>query len=103
GVATSGDHRNFYDTQEGHFSHTIDPRTGRPVEHQLASVTVREESCMLADGLATLLTGLGREEGLAFAEERGLEVYFIERKEQDMGVVFKEAMTAAFEQYLKED
>lgn len=103
GVATSGDYRNFYDTQEGHFSHTIDPRTGRPVEHQLASVTVLEESCMLADGLATLLTVLGPEEGLAFAQERGLEVYFIERKEQDMDVVFKEAMTAAFEQYLKED
>lgn len=103
GVATSGDYRNFYDTQEGHFSHTIDPRTGRPVEHQLASVTVLEESCMLADGLATLLTVLGPEEGLAFAQERGLEVYFIERKEQDRDVVFKEAMTAAFEQYLKEE
>src|SRR5699024_8110525 len=102
-VATSGDYRNFYDTQEGHFSHTIDPRTGRPVEHQLASVTVLEESCMLADGLATLLTVLGPREGLAFAQDNGLEVYFIERAAQDKETGFAEVMTAAFEQYLKEE
>src|SRR5690554_1011523 len=102
-VATSGDYRNYYDTQEGHFSHTIDPRTGWPVEHQLASVTVLEESCMLADGLATLLTVLGPKEGLAFAEAQGLEVYFIEREAQDEGVRFAETMTAAFKQYLKEE
>jgi len=102
-VATSGDYRNFYDTQEGHFSHTIDPRTGRPVEHQLASDTVLEESCMLADGLATLLTVLGPREGLAFAQDNGLEVYFIERAAQDKETGFAEVMTAAFEQYLKEE
>lgn len=102
-VATSGDYRNFYDTEEGHFSHTIDPRTGRPVEHLLASVTVLGDSCMVADGFATLLTVLGAEEGLAFAQKQGLEVYFIEREAQDEDIVFKEAMTADFKPYLKEE
>lgn len=102
-VATSGDYRNFYDTSEGHFSHTIDPRSGRPIEHRLASVTVLEDSCMLADGLATLLTVLGPEEGMAFAQEQGLEVYFIERQAQDSSTAFNEVMTEAFQKYLKEE
>lgn len=102
-VATSGDYRNFYDTSEGHFSHTIDPRSGRPIEHQLASVTVLEDSCMLADGFATLLTVLGPEEGMAFAQKHGLAVYFIERQAQDGNAAFYEVMTDVFQEYLKEE
>lgn len=102
-VATSGDYRNFYDTDEGHFSHTIDPRTGKPVAHKLASVTVLAETCMEADGLATLLTVLGPDEGMKFAEKHGLEVYFIEREAQDKGMAFSETMSAGFADYLRKE
>ena len=81
GVATSGDYRNFFE-QEGHrFSHTIDGRTGKPVEHNLASVSVLHESVGMADAWATALTVLGAAEGLALAEKYGLAAYFIVRTE----------------------
>jgi len=100
-VATSGDYRNFYATEEGQFSHTVDPRTGKPVAHGLASVTVLHESCMIADGLATLLTVLGPEEGLRFAEQEGLEVLLIVRDKTTEA--FEQASTPSFEQHLKEE
>ena len=71
--------------------------TGRPVTHKLGSVTVLHSSCATADGLATALTVLGPEKGLAFAEERELAVLFIVRT--DDGV--EEVMTPAFEALLE--
>ena len=44
GVATSGDYRNFFDYEGNRYSHTIDARTGRPVSHALAAVTVIHDS-----------------------------------------------------------
>lgn len=78
-LATSGDYRQFIEDDEGKRSHTIDPRTRRPVEHDLASVSVRAESCMEADGWATALTVLGPEAGLKLAEEQGLAVMMLRR------------------------
>ncbi|MBI3467722.1 MAG: FAD:protein FMN transferase, partial [Planctomycetes bacterium] len=60
-MATSGDYRSFRDTEGRRWSHTIDPRTGRPIAHQLASVTVVSDSCMESDALATALMVLGPE------------------------------------------
>lgn len=98
-VATSGDYRNFFRDKGRDYSHIIDPRSGHPVTHGLASVTVLHESCMEADALATLLTVLGAEEGLAFAEARGLAVLLIERRAQG----FVEYKTPAFTAYLHEE
>lgn len=78
-VATSGDYRNFVESEGRRFSHTIDPRTGYPVEHSLASVSVLHPSAMWADGYATLLTVLGPEEGMEFARRHGLAALFIVR------------------------
>ena len=58
-MATSGDYRNYYEKDGQRFSHTIDPRTGRPVQHRLASVSVIHERCVAADGWATALMVLG--------------------------------------------
>src|SRR5690606_35213427 len=58
-MATSGDYRNFYDAGGERISHTIDPRTGRPVRGRVAAVSVIDPSCMTADGWATALTALG--------------------------------------------
>lgn len=67
-VATSGDYRNFFEFEGQRYSHTIDPRTGRPVTHDLASVTVLGGSAAFADAMATALMVLGPEAGMAFAE-----------------------------------
>ncbi len=78
-VATSGDYRKGFAADGRWFSHTIDPRTGRPVGDALASVTVLHRECVMADALATALMVLGLEAGLAFAAERHLAALFVER------------------------
>lgn len=71
-VATSGDYRRFVSVNGKRLPHTIDPRTRRPVQHGLASVTVLHESCMWADAWSTALMVLGPEAGLACAEKEGI-------------------------------
>lgn len=63
-MATSGNYRNFYYEGDQRRSHTIDPRTGCPVQHNLLSATVVASSCMRADALATACMVLGEEAGL---------------------------------------
>ncbi len=95
-VATSGDYRNFQDLEGRRYSHTLDPRTGEPVQHDLASVTVLHPSAMWADGLATALNVLGQDEGFALAESRGLAALFVIRGANG----FEERYTPAMQEYL---
>lgn len=83
-MATSGDYRNFYEMDGRRYSHTIDPRTGRPVQHAGASVSVVSDLCVEADGLATTLLVLGPEEGYALALEQGLAVLFVNHAPQGL-------------------
>lgn len=76
-VATSGDYRNFYDLDGVRVSHTIDPRTGRPVTHRLRSVSVVAERCLLADARSTALHVLGPDEGYALAVGQGWAALFV--------------------------
>lgn len=76
-MATSGDYRNFYEEDGRRYSHTIDPRTGRPVGHTLASVSVIDECCAYADAMATALMVLGPQKGFELAEEQSLAAFFI--------------------------
>ncbi|HEX3141785.1 MAG TPA: FAD:protein FMN transferase, partial [Rhizobacter sp.] len=92
-VATSGDYRRFFARDAERYPHTIDPRKGRPITHGLALVTVLHESCMAADALSTALTVLGLDEGLAWAEQRGLAALFVARR-PDGGL--EERMSRAF-------
>ena len=87
-MATSGDYRSFRiesDEREGdeRLSHVIDPRTGRPVSHQLASVSVVHTDAALADAWATALFVLGPEQGHALAEAESIGAYFITRTGHD--------------------
>ncbi len=68
-VATSGDYNRFIEFQGQRYSHTIDPRTGYPVTHQVCSVTVVHPECMIADALATAISVLGLEQGMAYAKQ----------------------------------
>ncbi len=80
-VATSGDYRNYFEQDGKRYSHIIDAATGRPVNHDLASVSVLADTSMLADGWATALMLLGEKKGYDLAEKEGLAAYFIYRKE----------------------
>lgn len=68
GVATSGDYRRYFEHHGQRYAHTIDPQTGWPVAQAPVSVSVLASSCMEADALATALTVMGLERGLAFAQ-----------------------------------
>lgn len=98
-VATSGDYRNFFELGGRRYSHSIDPRSGYPVSHDLVSVTVVHPSAMMADAWATALTVLGQEEGMAVAQSQGLAVYFIQRRAEG----FHSTFTPAFGQFLESD
>ena len=76
-MATSGDYRNYFEENGKRFSHEIDPKTGYPLQHHLASITVVDPSCMLADGYATGLFVLGADKALEVAEKANLAIYLI--------------------------
>jgi FAD:protein FMN transferase len=97
-VSTSGDYRDFVDLDGKRYSHTIDPRSGAPVTHDLASVTVIHDSTMWADGYATLLDVLGPRAGLEFARQHHLAAQFTERT--PAGLV--ETTTPEFVQFINE-
>jgi thiamine biosynthesis lipoprotein len=78
-VATSGDYRRFFERDGRRYSHSIDPRTGRPIAHDLASVSVLHPDCMTADALATALTVLGPTDGPAHAAAHDIAALFITR------------------------
>ncbi|MBT4520619.1 MAG: FAD:protein FMN transferase [Halieaceae bacterium] len=96
-VATSGDYRNFFEAGGVRYSHSIDPRTGYPVKHDLVSVTVVHERAMEADAWATALIVLGTERAMALASAKGLAAYFIRRKNGE----YVSASSPAFAAYLK--
>lgn len=96
-VATSGDYRNFFETDGQRFSHIIDPATGKPINHNLVSVTVIHPSSMTADGLSTTLMVMGTEQGMAFAVKNNIAALFIYKTEHG----FSEQFTVKFKQYLK--
>ena len=92
-LATSGDYRNYYEVDGKRLSHTIDPRSGRPIEHRLASVSVVASDASSADAWATALNVMGLEAGWVLARERGLAAYFIARTDEGG---FEERLTPEF-------
>ncbi len=97
-IATSGDYRNYREVEGQRISHSIDPRTGAPIDHNLASVSVIANTCLLADGLSTSVMVLGPEEGLIWIENmEEAEALLITR---EMDGSFKEYMTTGFQKYV---
>ena len=92
GMATSGDYRNFFEHDGRFFSHTIDPRTGYPVTHNGASVTVVADTAAFADAAATALLVLGPEAGMELAERESIAAYFLLR----LGSEFEERTSSLF-------
>ncbi|REL30609.1 FAD:protein FMN transferase [Thalassotalea euphylliae] len=96
-VATSGDYRNYIEVDDKRYSHIINPKTGKPIDHRLVSVTVIHPSSMTADGLSTAIMVMGPEKGLAFAEQHDLAVMMISKTDKG----FEEINTKKFMPFLK--
>lgn len=77
GISTSGSYRNYYELDGKRLSHVIDPQTGRPIEHNLVSVTVIAPTALEADGWDTGLMVLGPEKAKEVVRREGLAVYMI--------------------------
>jgi len=92
-IATSGDYRNYFEIEATRYSHSINPKTGRPVEHTLASVTIIDDKCAKADALATAMLVMGIEKAKDFALINEVKAYMIVRNEQGK---FEEFLTPAF-------
>lgn len=76
-LSTSGDYRNYFEQDGKRYSHTIDARSGLPIAHRLASVTVVDSSTTRADGLSTLLMLLGPDKGFEFTRQADIAALFI--------------------------
>jgi thiamine biosynthesis lipoprotein len=98
-LSTSGDTYNYFKDPGGQvYSHILDPLTGRPIRHQLASVTVIAPSGLVADGLATTLFVMGPERGLEWIEQRSdFAAMFIVRTGVDQFKVVASKRFPAFE------
>lgn len=94
-IATSGDYRRSFAHGGRDYAHTLDPRTGRPLDNGVASVSILHPSCMLADAWATALTVLGPE-GMALAEREGLAAHMVVRE----GAGFSEHLSPALQAML---
>lgn len=100
-VATSGNYRKFYEVNGEKFAHTLDPKTGFPVQHSLLSATVIAPSCAQADAFATAFMVIGAEKTLEFVRnhpELKLEVYLL-ISNKDEG--FDRLMSSGFEKFLE--
>ncbi len=100
-IATSGGYRNFITRDGIRYTHILDPRTGKPITHNLASATVVHDSCTWADAYATALMVLGSEEGYEFAVEHDLAVLLMIHGENDEFVLkATPAFQALFPEFL---
>ena len=77
GIATSGNYRNYYETDHGRYGHTISPFTGRPVKTDVLSATVICSTAMEADALATSCMALGSEKALQLCDSLGCGVMLV--------------------------
>lgn len=82
-LATSGNYRNYYEQDGKKYAHTIDPKTGYPVQHSLLSVTVFAKDCITADAYATVFMVIGREKAIEFLnKDEELDAFFVYADDQ---------------------
>ncbi len=95
-MATSGDYRNYFEKNGVRYSHTINPNTGKPIKHKLASVTVLDKTAMNADALATAFMVLGPAKTIELANELKIGVYLIIKNDEN----FYEEYNEYFEPFI---
>ena len=103
-VASSGDYKNFYVVDGKRYSHMLDPRTLKPIDHNLVAVTVIDPITARADALATAFMVMGKE-ALDFAEQKKVPALFIFRSIENTSndtARFQVLYSQAFEKYIVE-
>lgn len=95
-LTTSGDYRNYFEEEGVRYSHLIDPRSGKPIQHKTVSSTVIHPDAITADGYSTTLNVLPADEAIAFANQHNIAVLLIIKTEQG----FAERYSEAFKPYL---
>lgn len=99
GLATSGNYRNFYYKDGKKYAHTIDPRTGYPIQHNILSSTVVAKDCATADAYATSFMVLGLDSAKTICNAHPeLDAYFIYTKEDGTTDIY---FTEGMKRYLK--
>ncbi len=93
-MATSGDYRNYQVHRRATYSHTLDPRTGQPVRHALASVTVLSRQCAEADALATALIVMGPASARRWAQQHEVATLMLMREGERVQAETSPAFTA---------
>jgi FAD:protein FMN transferase len=83
-LMTSGTYRHYFDSEGKRYSHILDARTGKPVEHDTVSVALLHQDPSLADAWSTALLCLGSQEGLKIANQQNLAVLFIDQKNNQL-------------------
>lgn len=96
GLATSGDYRNYFEENGVRYSHTIDPATGYPITHRLASVTVIHKQCGMADAWATALNVAGPDNAMRLANQYQLAAYAIVRTDTGFTAVASDEFKRRF-------
>lgn len=97
GIATSGDYRNYFEKDGKRYSHTINPTSGYPITHALASITVLHHETMLADAYATAMMAMGSEDSLNFANKHKVPIFMLVKTENG----FKEVYNELFKSYIQ--
>lgn len=100
-MATSGNYRIYFDFEGQRYSHTIDPKTGFPVDNATVSATIVSENCTLADALATAVMVLGKDKGLELVESQPNTECFIVTV--DSGNSYQKWMSSGFGKLLDAD
>lgn len=99
-IATSGDYRNYFEENGTRFSHTLDPTSGKPVKHNIASVSVIADNAATADALATALNVLGEKAALELSETENIAAYFILYDNDNIESKYRVVHSKAFMPYL---
>lgn len=102
-VATSGDYRNYFEVDDERYSHTIDPRSGKPITHELVSVSIFHPSNAWADAWATALLVAGDKAGMALAREHDLSVLMLVRDGETWRSLASPAFARLFDQALLDE
>jgi thiamine biosynthesis lipoprotein len=99
-IATSGDYRNYFEENGNRFSHTIDPISGSPVRHNIASVSIIADTAAKADALATALNVLGEKAALDLSEKENIAAYFILYDNENSDKKYRVVYSTAFIPFL---
>ena len=87
-LATSGDYRNFFEVDGKRYSHTIDPKTCKPVDHNLAVASVVADDCVTADAIATAVMVMGPEQGSTLCKKFGYPLLTVVRSNSTNGLPY---------------